>query len=371
MKHILFVLLLSVSVSSCTLFHFFSPAAQNEINYYASLKGWVQLGETFSTNIYGGGKFTFAVDSSGIPYVFFEDINTHLLFYQFKGGWKLISQNTNGMGFNKAILKFLNNTPLIAILDYNNDLFVYNYSTPAPTVISSGLVSTDVTDFDFQISSDGLPVIAFITNDGSFSYLRVLYAGGSSWPAYKAFTSEYQTPTTLNSMYLLLSRDNHPFLFMSYNLTVELHYDTGGGLQIRITNADSFIPSIANDSISYVFMGTSGSNCYNSFPVASPQLDPSEQHTFPINRNLFYANSTLVSSPVDPWSTYCLAYDDAMVNYYVYKISPSKEIIEMEALPFAGSYSPTLCTGPHGELYLLAVNTSSGSNSITLYRYFD
>jgi hypothetical protein len=361
-----FLSLLFIVLNGCTLFHFFNPAAQNEINYYASLKGWVQMGQTFSTDTYSGGEFSFACDSRGIPYLFFATASNLDTLFRYEGEWVVKNESTNFGTFTKAVLRFKQDIPFVAIQDSSSSLGVFDYFSDYPS-LQNTYIAPIVDNFDFNISPSGKLVVVFETNNGTGYFVNVKSWNGSSWNTSAPFSENY-TLNFIDNIYLEFYGESI-YYFLCENYTA-IYFDNGGPASSSV-NYSPLLAKIAGDKVFYVYSTGDPNVYYHVENVSAGGYNTNISTLLRTNSYALTSHPTLTATKNAPYKAYCILADITGTNYSVAEISIDKTVKFLDGFPVSGYYNFGLYTSPGGALYLVAAHTFAGNESLQVFRYFE
>lgn len=355
-----------VILSGCTLFHFFSPAAQNIVEYYAGLHGWVQIGRTFTNDIYNGGNFSFDCDSRGYPYLLFPTISSFDTLFRYEGEWVVINSKTNFGAFYTAVLRFKQDIPFVAIKDTSSSLGVFDYYADYPNLLNT-YISPFIDTFDFNISPSGKIAVVFATNDGTGYYVNIKTWDGTAWNYTAPFT-EYYTLSFVDNLYLEFYGEVI-YYFMCESSTV-IYFD-GGALTSSSVNYSPVLAKIAGDKVFYVYNNSYPNVYYHIENVGSAGYNTNLSTLLRTNSYVLTSHPTLTATKNAPYKAYCILSDITGTNYSVAEISIDNTVKFLDGFPVAGYYNFGLYTSPGGALYLVAANTYAGNESIQVFRYFE
>ncbi|NPV00622.1 MAG: hypothetical protein HPY53_04485 [Brevinematales bacterium] len=364
MKCYLLVLPLLIFINGCALFHFFNPAVQNEVDYYAGLKGWVQMGQTFTNDIYMGAVFSFAFDSHEIPHLFFTTTSNNDTLFRYNGEWVVENQLTNADYRYKAVLRFKQDIPFVAVLDSMYTLGVYDYSSGYPHLMDT-FIAGNVDYFDFSISPGGRMGVNFETNDGTSFYVNVKLWNGSAWVESSSFP-QYQNAGTFDNVYFDFWGES-AYSFMCFSSLTYVYNENS----VFSINVSPIFTKIAGSSLFSVYSTMDGNVWYNIANMSSPGFSTNDAILLQTNSYLLMSHPTFTVTGTSPYKAYCLLSDYTGTNYSVAEINEDNTVTMLGEVPVHGTYNFGLYATPNGALYLVASQTLAGDESLQVFRYFE
>jgi len=152
--------------SSCSLFHFFPPGAQNTIQQLADKKGWIQIGRPIENASYNSGDFSFDVPVNGAPYVAARNTNLDMVVYRFDGKWQAISSLIGINIQSRPVLHIVNTCPHVAMKSGNMQGMIYDFCSDPPQLAASAPFGSNFSIFDFKADNSERLFTAIETNTG-------------------------------------------------------------------------------------------------------------------------------------------------------------------------------------------------------------
>jgi hypothetical protein len=355
-------------MNGCTLFHFFNPAAQNKVDYYASLKGWVQIGQTFTNDVYMGSEFSLAFDSHEIPHLFFTTTSNNDTLFRFNGDWVVENEFTNYQYNYKTVLRFDGDNPYVAIKDNAYTLTVYDYSSEYPHALTS-YIALNIDTFDFNISPSGKLAVNFATNNGAMYYIQIRTWDGGAWVLPSPFPLQ-DTASYVSSLYLEFYGERiYSFMCMDTNTLID--FDKGTGFSISSVNCSPLLAKIAGNKIFYIYNTGEPNVYFHIEDVTSAGYSTNLSTLLRTNSYALPDCPTLTGTGTSPYKAYCILSDITATNYIVAEITEDNQVRFLGNVPVHGNYNFGLYATPYGALYLVAANVFPGSESLQVFRYFE
>ena len=363
-KYLLLIVPFLICLNGCTLFHFFNPAAQNKVDYYASLKGWVQIGQTFTNDVYMGSEFSLAFDSREIPYLFFTTIDNFDTLYRYNGEWVVENEFTNTDYKYKAVLRFDHDVPFVAVIDSMYNLGVYDYSSDYPHLLST-YISPNVNSFDFNISPGGRMGVNFETNNVTDFFINVRLWNGSAWVESASF-SQYQNTGTFDNVYFDFYGES-AYSFMCFNQYTYVYNEN----TVFSINYSPLFAKITDSKLFSVYSTMDGNVWYYIANMSSPGFSTNDVILLSQNSYLLMSHPTFTVTGTSPYKAYCLLSDGTGLTNFVAEINEDNTVTFLDEIPVHGTYNFGLYATPYGALYLVAAQTGAGDESLQVFRYFE
>jgi hypothetical protein len=343
--------------SSCSLFHFFNPGTQNNIQQIADTKGWIQIGQPIPNAAQYSGDFSFDLGPGGIPYVAARNVNSNIIFYRFDGSWVDINSLNNMGAIARPILHFVNGIPYVAMRLQSLQGIIYNFNINPAMPASWISFGGGFLLYDVQNNHSGTFYAVWETNAGSYGINMSFASNDGAWytpPGY--IFSFYSSPITF--LKLGFSADNHPYLLWSTNNSFNLIYRMNS---FGWTNANFgstgyyFNYGITPDNKMFLIHQSNTNAVYYEIVDLSMGVNPalySKQLYY--GMVLDYSPQSVVASKKNPSACYIVLNKPFMNTHYVIKLNSDGTSEMTPDIPaMENSAERKLYAAPDGSIYLL------------------
>jgi hypothetical protein len=350
-----------VVLSSCAIFHFFQPGAQNNIQQLADKKGWILLGEPIENAAYSAGDFSFDVSPDGVPYLLTRNTNFVAVLYRFDGTWSAVSSFSGYVVQNRPILHFVNGCPIVAMKFDNNKGEIYDFCQNPPTLSSSTPFGSNFSLFDFNKDHSENIYTVFDTNAGMYGMIISKLSNSYGWVAPAGYGFSF---FSMPIVYIKLdfSADNHPYVLWVtnnyHNLTYQMNDNTWTTTSFGFSGYYFHYGISPDNKMFLIYQNTTNTLYYDIFDLSASVAPTLYTQPFFSNNGCIMDSSpfSVAVSKTSPPAAYILVhyFIGSDTVHSILKLNSDGSVVVTPNIPeMNNSGEAKLYAAPDGSIYLL------------------